>query len=111
MAAAVLWALSICGQLVGSDVFVGVSWCVMIALSFPLAILSGAVSTMGPAPISSWILYLALMIPNCFVWGYGLAGLLRIAQIAIRPSSVDCSVPDYPTATTENQIVESGPGE
>ncbi|MBB5351629.1 hypothetical protein HNR46_001868 [Haloferula luteola] len=106
MAVAALWAISIFGMIVGPEGIAGASWCVMIALSFPLAILSGAVTSMGISPISSCIWYFALMIPNCFLWGYGSARILRIAQIIIRPTSIDCSVPTYPTTATENQTVE-----
>ena len=63
------------------------SWFVSVVLSMPIAHFSGAVWGTGFPSTKEWILYFLLMIPNCFILGYALAGLWR----AIRPLPSDDS--------------------
>jgi hypothetical protein len=93
---ALIWAGTFLLPLTGIAALYGVSWCLMVGLSFPLGLLSGALSTSGPMSTPTAIAYALLMIPNCFIVGYTLSGLWRLAKLLINPSSTDCSVRTYP---------------
>ncbi len=68
-------------------------WCVVIALSFPLGLLSGTMTTMDGSPsVGESVTYLLLMIPNFFLVGYAAAAMWRLVVMIVRPSSIDCSV-------------------
>lgn len=85
---AVIWALSTASAMYAPYkehllILSSASCFVSVVLSMPIAYFSGALWGSFPST-KQWIFYLFLMIPNCFILGYALAGLWNI----FRPSSL-----------------------
>lgn len=55
-------------------------------LSFPIAWLSSMFSGGHEARPSRLIIYLVLLIPNCFLLGYSIAGVFHLFRRVCRPS-------------------------